>query len=463
MTMQSRRDLFQAHRLMTQRAALALLRGEPDVPDQPLRRVNVATFLGLLLAVIAVAGFGIWGLLFKGGAALKFQPGQSTLIIDKQTGTNYVFCGKHDQNICPMVNHASGLLALKSSTVNVEPVNQSSLTSIPHGPELGIAGLPDLPGPSLLITQPWSVCTQTLSNVPGIGTETIAKVAGGIPTGSQPLGSQGLLVSVPGQNQDWIILNGQRLPIFNDTRTAEYPEAQVVPVPLAWLNSIPQSPSSFQAPSITNRGATVTSPTGAKVNVGQLYQESGTANDFVTLEGGKLAPITPLQDQLLSILPGAPPQQQLPANALLPGDVVGKLSQPGLPATKPTISAAVAPAPFCVVYSGSGPRLTSQIETGGRMPPAGTSTGVRVNTPDAALVNDVVLPPGKGALVRETGDNVSYFLVTGGHKYALASRRVPSYLGYSTSQAVQLPASVMDLIPTGPPFNPSRANDAASS
>ena len=29
--MQSRRDLFQAHRLMTQRAALALLRGEPDI------------------------------------------------------------------------------------------------------------------------------------------------------------------------------------------------------------------------------------------------------------------------------------------------------------------------------------------------------------------------------------------------------------------------------------------------
>ena len=42
MTMQSRRDLFQAHRLMTQRASLALLRGEPDVPDQPLRRLNVA-------------------------------------------------------------------------------------------------------------------------------------------------------------------------------------------------------------------------------------------------------------------------------------------------------------------------------------------------------------------------------------------------------------------------------------
>jgi ESX secretion system ATPase EccB len=463
MTMQSRRDLFQAHRLMTQRAALALLRGEPDVPDQPLRRINVATFIGILMAVIVVAGFGIWGLLFKGGGALTFQPDQATLIIDKQTGTNYVFCGKHHQNICPMTNHSSALLALQSPSVSVEAVNQSSLTSIPHGPELGIPGLPqDLPGPGLLITQPWSVCTQQLSNVVGAGTQTTVTLAGGIPTDSQPLGSQGLLVKVKDQDQVWIILNGQRLPIFGPTIQSLYSQAQVVTVPLAWLNSIPQSQATFQAPVIPDQGATVTSPTGAKVQVGQLYQESGTGNYFVTLQGGTLAPISQLQYQLLNSLPGASPRQPINSNAL-PGHVVGPLSQPGLPATKPAISGAVAPTPFCVVYSGSAPRLTMQVETGGRMPHGGTATGVQVNTPDAALVNNVVLPPGTGALVRETGDNISYFLVTGGRKYPLASKEVPSFLGYSTSQAVQLPASVMDLIPSGPGFKPFQANDAVSS
>jgi Type VII secretion system ESX-1, transport TM domain B len=53
--MQSRRDLFHAHRLMTSRAALALLRGEPDIPDQPFRRLNVAALSSVLVAVI-VAG-----------------------------------------------------------------------------------------------------------------------------------------------------------------------------------------------------------------------------------------------------------------------------------------------------------------------------------------------------------------------------------------------------------------------
>ena len=84
MTMQSRRDLFQAHRLMTQRASLALLRGEPDIPDQPLRRLNVAAFSGVLVAVIVTGLFFILGLLGHGGSSLQEQPG--TLVIDKQTG-----------------------------------------------------------------------------------------------------------------------------------------------------------------------------------------------------------------------------------------------------------------------------------------------------------------------------------------------------------------------------------------
>ena len=33
--MQNRKDLLQAHRLMTQRSALALICGEPDSPNQP--------------------------------------------------------------------------------------------------------------------------------------------------------------------------------------------------------------------------------------------------------------------------------------------------------------------------------------------------------------------------------------------------------------------------------------------
>ena len=92
MTMQSRRDLFHAHRLMTQRASLALLRGEPDIPDQPLRRLNVATFSGVLVGIIAMVLFLIWGLLGHDGSALQKQAG--ILVLDQATGQSYVFCGR---------------------------------------------------------------------------------------------------------------------------------------------------------------------------------------------------------------------------------------------------------------------------------------------------------------------------------------------------------------------------------
>jgi len=116
--MQSRRDLFQAHRLMTQRASLALLRGEPDLPDQPLRRLNVATFSGVLVAVIVCVLFVIWGLLGHGGSALKQQPG--LLVIDKQTGNAYVFC--QQGKLCPVLNYASARLALRSPSVTQQTV-----------------------------------------------------------------------------------------------------------------------------------------------------------------------------------------------------------------------------------------------------------------------------------------------------------------------------------------------------
>ena len=122
--MQRRRALFPAHRLMTQRAALALLRGEPDIPDQPLRRLNVAAFSGVLGAVIVAALFGIWGLRGHGGSQRQQQPG--TLVIDKQTGTPYVFC--QGGKLCPVLNYASARLALQTSSVNLQTVSQASLT-----------------------------------------------------------------------------------------------------------------------------------------------------------------------------------------------------------------------------------------------------------------------------------------------------------------------------------------------
>jgi len=459
MSMQSRRDLFQAHRLMTQRAALALLRGEPDVPDQPLRRLNVGTFSGLLVGVIVTGLFLIWGLLGHTGGTLTDQPG--TLVIDKQTGTPFVFCNHGGIKLCPVLNYASARLALNSSSLNQETVDQAAIAKFPRGPLIGIPGLPQpLPDASLLIKQPWSVCT-AVTITPRSGPQPVTTLAGGIQTGGQPLGSGLLLVQA--QGQDWAIWNGQRMAIQSDLLAAVHGPTSPPPVPAAWLNALPQGPP-FAAPTIPGRGSTVPNgPTGGPVSVGQVYKVTAVAGNayYVMLANG-LAQITPMQAQLLDFLPGT---HETP---LSPSQVSGhrsstSISSGGLPNSPPTLATPPSTVPLCVVYSGGGNVLTRQVETGGRLPPGGVATGAPSGDPSE--VNQVALPPDAGALVGAGQGNgvISYFLVTDGRRYALSSTDVAGMLGYTLSQAVRLPEGVVHLIPAGPVMNPVQASETAPS
>jgi ESX secretion system ATPase EccB len=460
MTMQSRRDLFHAHRLMTQRASLALLRGEPDVPDQPLRRLNVAVFSGVFVAVIITGLLFILGLLGHGSSSITNTPGM--LVIDKQTGTAFVFC--EGKKLCPVVNYASARLALGNSPLNQQTVDQSALTKFTRGPEIGIPGLPQpLPASSLLVRQPWSVCTETSTSP--FGTQVKTALVGGTGVGGRPLGNSALLVTA--LNQDWVIWNGQRMAVQRAGIVALGARQPPVSVPPVWLNAIPQG-SAFAAPTLAAAGTTVTGPTDTPVTVGQVYKVNAASGVqfYVMLRSG-LAPISPMQASLLVSQPNAPARATLAQS-----QVSGHLSTarvPGgdLPTAIPTVVTPAASAPLCMVYSGSGTAATgaalaAQVETGGTLPSGGVSTRT------AADVGQITLPPGAGALVGadpSTGSDsgvVSYFLIAGGRRYALASTAVISILGYDRSQAVLLPAGVVDLIPAGPALDPALAKRAVA-
>ncbi len=368
--MQSRRDLFQAHRLMTQRASLALLRGEPDIPDQPLRRLNVAAFTGVLVAVIVTALFLIWGLLGHGGSSVQDQPG--TLIVDKQTGQPYVFC-QHGE-LCPVVNYASARLALRSSAVTQQTVNQAALAKFARGPLIGIPGLPQpLPEAGLLIRQPWSVCTQTKIGL--TGAQTTTTLVGGTKVGGSPLGGSALLVTALGQ--DWVIWDAQRMLIQPDLLSALPSSPQPVPVRPVWLDALPQGPN-FAPPPIPGQGDLVTGPAGAQVRVGQVYQvsASGGTRYYVMLRDG-LAQITQTQETLLTFTPDAPPVATLISSQISGHRSAVTVPGGGLPAIVPAIATPSPSAPWCVVYNGAGSQLARQVETGGQVPSGGVPTGTR--------------------------------------------------------------------------------------
>jgi type VII secretion protein EccB len=441
--MQNRKDLLQAHRLMTQRAALALLCGEPDSPNQPLRRLNVATLSGILAAAIAAAVFAVLGLIAPSSNASGLtEPG--TLTIDKNTGTAYVPC--ENGKLCPALNYASALLALDTAGVRQVTISQAALEAYPIGPAIGIAGLPqDLPLASSLVKGPWSVCTSGLQST----------LVGGAATGGTPVGTaRAVLVSSP-QGGDWVLWHGARMLIAAHVMVAVFGNAQATEVPDSWLDALPQG-SGFTAPQISGQGTPTTSPVGGVAAAGQVFTEN--QHDFVLLTGGGLAPISATQAQLLEAEPGAPAPQ-----AVAPSTVTGHLARTtigsgGLPATIPAVAST--PAPLCITY---GPDQARELTAGATIPGDAAATGAGNGTE----VDQVWLPPGHGALAAVTAGSSSqpaaYFLIDGAMRYALSAPAVAQILGYTLpADSTVLPAAVLDLLPQGPALDPVAATQRAA-
>jgi type VII secretion protein EccB len=436
--MQNRRDLLQAHRLMTQRVSQALLCGEPDSPNRPLRRMTSAMISSVLIGVIVAGVFGVIGLLSPGAVTGLTQGG--TLVVDTDTATAYVPCQGKD--LCPAVNYASALLALDSSSgVHQVTVHQSALSGYTIGPLIGISGLPqDLPTSADLVRGPWSVCAS-----PG-GSTLVA----GVSVGGSALGtSSAALVTSDGQT-DWLVWDGSRLAISPQVMQTLFGTAAATTVPPAWLDALPEGPM-FTAPALQGAGSLVTGPSGTAAAVGSVYVQRSPPQDYALTAQGRLSPVTPVVAALLQRLAGAPAAQQI-SPSMAAGDLSGTaIPSQGLPATLPRI--VTMPAVVCVSYHGVSSRV---VTVGGTVP----SGGVAIS--DGGGVNRVWLPAGRGALVGTspggTATGATWFLVSGGHRYALSSRSVAAVLGYDLSTSgILLPASLVTLLPQGPALNPAAA------
>jgi type VII secretion protein EccB len=312
--------LLQAHRLMTQRAALALICGEPDSPNQPLRRLNIAAISSVLAGVIVAGVFGVLGLLAPGTVSGLTRPG--ALVVDQDTATPYVPCD--NGKLCPALNFASALLALDSKSVNKVDVSQSSLAHYEIGPPIGITGLPqDLPTPRDLIKGPWSVCAAN-----GVST-----LVGGRSVGGAALSRSDAVLVTTAAGGDWVVWNGERLLIQRQVMQTLFGAVDVGSVPVPWLDALPQGPD-FAAPRIQGQGQLVTGPFGTQAPVGQVYFEraSGGAamQSFVLGADGRLATVSATQAQLLERAPGEPGPQQI-SPSMATSDLSGTASPGSLP------------------------------------------------------------------------------------------------------------------------------------
>ena len=210
--MQSRRDQLQAYKFLTRRALAALVVGEPDVPEAPMRRLSLTTIAGVMVAVLVVAGFAVFGLI-RPGTNTKLSNG--TVYIERETGAQFVLLG--DGMLHPALNYTSAVLAIAGNRgeVAVKTVAASTLAHKPHGATIGIDGLPQsLPrSTSRLVGAPWTVCSQIKQRAIDDDFAKVTVTAGG-QGGATALGpDDGVVVSAPGSHLSYLLWQGQRLQI----------------------------------------------------------------------------------------------------------------------------------------------------------------------------------------------------------------------------------------------------------
>ncbi|MBN6056459.1 type VII secretion protein EccB [Nonomuraea sp. RK-328] len=446
---------------MTQRLGMALLQAQPDVPESPMRRHNVATFAGVLIGVLLVAGFGIWGMLKSGGATKLTDPGQ--LLVEEETGAAYVYSQK-ERKLLPVANYVSGRLLLDAADVKVRNVSAASLADFPRGTLVGIPNAPDsLPAKDKMVHGPWAVCVTEGKDAAG-GPKPYVSLVGGADVGGRPLGGDAMAV-LDEQMKAWIIWADRRMQISPEgLRALGAGTPRKVPAP--WLNAIPQGPVDFKAPPIDNRGRAV-----AGGRIGQVFTTPAVAggqprwyvlvadgyaqitstqatlllNDPQTKKAYGRRPAVPVQTDAATVN-ASPSRQQMMGN--------------GLPETLPKVVPMPVGAPVCAVYADTAKgSMRARVTVGATIaiPTPRTSGGPE-------HFDQVLLPPGGAALAGllpgegQLAAVGTYYLITDqGRKFELKSADLIGKLGYDASVATPLPANLVHLIPDGPALDPKAA------
>src|SRR4029079_6431268 len=115
MAMRTRRERAQPPRFTTRRIVSAMLTGEPETNELPMRRLGQALLSSAMMCALVLAAVGVIGLIR--GTGEKLQP--NSLVVERETGARFVFLPDDPQNenspatLYPVANYASARLVLE--------------------------------------------------------------------------------------------------------------------------------------------------------------------------------------------------------------------------------------------------------------------------------------------------------------------------------------------------------------
>jgi type VII secretion protein EccB len=463
---QTRRDLLQAYRFQTRRAVAALVTGQPNVVEPPMRRLTVTTISGIMIAILVAVGFALFGF-FKPGSTDSWRaPG--SIIVENETGARYVLLGGA---LHPVLNYTSAVLAVGNRNPHVVHVARSDLDGVPRGIPIGIPHAPDsLPAPGDLVGSPWTVCSRQ-QPVGGSGAAARVTVRVGSTGGARLLPTDTAVIATPpGGAPAFLLADGRRYAITSArvaTALNVVPGTTVV-VGRAFLDAVPVGPA-LRPPTLPGQGAVASyRVAGGPVRVGQLLQTGG-GRHFLALRDG-VSEVNDLQFALLQAVPlrtggrtAAPVRTNLSAVLPLPHSQHdwSRVQQQfaGLPATVPPYSTApVSAGGLCAVFR-SGAEVPELAVPASMLAAQQPVTGITESPASAAGHADaVLLRPGAGALVRASGATRTVYVVVGtDRRYPAAAAQTLAGFGYGVVRPTRLPEQVISLVPAGPALDPAAA------
>lgn len=443
--MRTRREQVQAHRFTVRRIISAMVSGEPETLDLPMRRLALAAVASTAIAGLVFAGFWIVGLIWPGGAESWKVDG--AVIIEEETGARFVY---FDGLLHPVQNYASALLIVSSGDREVHSVHQSSLADTPRGGMLGIPGAPDaLPEPDQFVSAPWLTCSAP-NRIDALQLDSHIVVGMSFP-GGQDLADRGLLAESSGEL--YLILDGVkfRIPDEKSLPALGADAEQVLTVDPVFINALATGPElTITVPDAGDSGRELD---GAGYDIGDLFVNND--RHYVLLEDG-LSPIGELAAELIGTR-----QVELSTAAVSQNQSSTTIEPAGFPTDRPEVISGLASevSAVCAVYEGGRTRVEAF---------AVSPEGLQKNTLKAPVSDDevatadrVMLPGGYGSLLRSEvspgSEGGTVYLVTDqGWKFGMTQEVLDAF-GYGGISPTPVPSELLDLLATGPGLSQAAA------
>ncbi|WKU05348.1 type VII secretion protein EccB [Micromonospora sp. HUAS LYJ1] len=291
--MQTQRDHVHAHQFQMARMSSALLLGDPSMADNPMRRTVLGLGAGVMVAVLVVVCFGIYGWIVPGGND-SWRTARA-ILVEKETGDRYVYAG---ERLHPVIDPAAARIV--SGGPSVRLVSRSSLAGVPRGAPIGIPGAPQLlpTGPEDVLSGPWLVCLGDAGRL-GVNLDPSA------PATELPP-DRFMLVS-GGADDDYLIWRGHRHRI-SDKRipvALGATNAVAVTAPPRWLTMVPAG-DDLEVPSLPGDGRTIVTIDGRRATVGALFTQAAAQGreQLFVLRADGLAPINRTMFQIVQATSG---------------------------------------------------------------------------------------------------------------------------------------------------------------